>query len=149
VQEHALRINVADLQAQAFAQAQAAGVDGAQTDALIQQSNTRENAADLTGGEDDGEFELRIGPDQGDLSRPGKAEGLFPKELDRADGLGGGLAGDFPVGLEMEEIVAEILGGEEVGGLLEEVGELAEAVPVAQDGAFGQGEELKVVEEAI
>ena len=80
---------------------------------------------------------------------PGAAEGFFPEKLEGADGLGGSLAGQFPFGFEMEEVLAKFLGAEEVGRLAKELAQLAHAGPVAEDGAFGQGQEAEVVEEAI
>jgi hypothetical protein len=76
-------------------------------------------------------------------------EGLFPEELDGAQGLGGGLPGDLLLGLEMEEVLAQVLGGDELGGLLEMIAEFADAVPVTQDGALAQGQETQVIVEAI
>ena len=49
VKEHAFGVDVADLETQALAQAQAAGVDGGEADAMIQGGNGRENAAHLRG----------------------------------------------------------------------------------------------------
>ena len=95
VQEHALRINVGNLEAQAFAQAQAAGIDGGQADAMIQGGDGRQDAARFGGGQDDREFKLGIGPGQFQFMRPEPAQGFFPKQLDGANGLGTGLAGDF------------------------------------------------------
>jgi hypothetical protein len=149
VEEHALRIDVPDLEVQALGEPQAAGVNGGQTDSLIEVWDTGQDVADLPGREDDGEFELGIGPDQFHLGGPGTLKGLFPEDLDRADGLGGGLAGDLPFGLEMEEVLAELLRGDQVGGFLEELTEFAQAVPVAQDRAFGQGQQTQVVEVTI
>ena len=53
VEEHAVGIDIADLQAQAFAQAQAAGIDGGQADAMIQRGHQGQQATDLVGGEND------------------------------------------------------------------------------------------------
>jgi hypothetical protein len=42
--------------------------------------------------------------------RPGTVEGLFPEQLDGADGLGAGLAGDPFVRLQMDAILPDIFG---------------------------------------
>ena len=76
-------------------------------------------------------------------------EGLFPEDFDGAQGLGRGLAGDLLPGLEVKEVLAKFLGGDEFGGFVEVIAEFADAVPVAQDGAFAQGQETQVVVEAI
>lgn len=149
VEEPALRINIANLEVQAFAQAQAAGVDGGQADALVEQGDPAQDVPDFPGRENHGKFELGVGADQLNLRRPGPLEGFFPKELDRAYSLSAGLASELPFGLKMEEVLAEFLRADQVRGFLEELTEFAQAVPVEQDGAFGQGQKPQVVEEAI
>jgi hypothetical protein len=149
VQEPALGIDVADLEVQAFAQAQAAGINGDQANAVIEGSDLSQDLAHFLGGEHDREFELRIGSHQLDFGRPGLAEGFFPEEFDRADGLGGSLAGEFLLRFEMEEVLTEFFGGDQVGGFAVMLAEFADARPVAQRGAFGQGQQTQVIEEAI
>ena len=50
VEEHALGVDIAHLQAQAFAQTESTGVDRGQADTLIESLNLGENLADLGGG---------------------------------------------------------------------------------------------------
>ena len=149
VQEHALRIDVADLQVEGFAQAQAAGVDGGQGDAMIQGGDAGQDAAHLGGGEDDGQLELGGGAGQFDLGGPGAVEGFLPEELDGADGLGGSLAGEAPFGLEMDEVLAQFLGGDQVGRAVEVLGQLADAGEVSSAGCGAGGAGAEVVGEAI
>src|SRR5664280_3014975 len=104
MQEHALRIDVADLEIQAFTQAQAAGVDGDQADPMIQGGDLGEDAAGFGGREDDGEFGLVIGASQLEFVGPDAMEGFSPEKFDGADHLGAGLAGDLLIGLEMDAI---------------------------------------------
>ena len=147
VNEHALGINVAHFQTQAFAQAQAAGIDRDQSDAVIEGWNGREDAAGFGGGEDDGEFELGVGADQLEFGRPDAFEGFLPEKFEGADDLGGGLAGDLLDRLEMDAVLAELLGGDQVGGFGMELGELAQAGEVSLTGARGDGQEGQVVGE--
>jgi hypothetical protein len=77
---------------------------------MIQCGNQGQDAARFRCGENDRELELGIGAGQFQLARPDPLERLFPKDLDGADGLGGGLAGDFLYGLEMDAILANLLG---------------------------------------
>ena len=81
VQEHAVGINVADLQRKAFAQAQAAGVDGGQADAMIQGGHLGQDAAHLGGREHDRQFELGIGADQFQFGGPGALRVFSQKSL--------------------------------------------------------------------
>ena len=149
VQEHALRVNVADLQVQALAQAQATGIDGDQGDAVVQRRHRGEDATDLRGGQDDGELELRGGPDELDLGGPGSVERLLPEVLDGTDGLGGTGAGEAAVGLEVEEVLPEVLGAEVFGGAPEVLAQLAHAGQVGLLGAGQEREETEVFGEAV
>ena len=149
VQEHALRIDVADLQAQPFTQAQAAGVNGAQTDPMIHSGDDPQNAAHFGGREHDGEFELGIGPNQFQFLRPGTFESFFPEQFDGADGLGAGLAGDLFVGLEVDAILTNLLGRDQVRRLAVELAELANAGVVSLFGARADGQELEVIDEGF
>jgi hypothetical protein len=83
------------------------------------------------------------------LGRPGLAEGFFPEELDGTDGLRGSLASEFLLRFQVEEVLPEFFGGDQVGRFAVKLAEFANASPVAQDGAFGQGQQAQVVEEAI
>ena len=91
VEQHPFGIDIADCQRQAFTEPQAAGIDRGQSDPMIQGGDRRENLAYFAGGQDHGQLELRIGADQHQFVRPLAPEGFFPKEFDRAEGLGGGL----------------------------------------------------------
>jgi hypothetical protein len=147
--EHGLGIHIRDLEVQPFAQTQAAGVNGGQANAMIDGCDVSQDLADFLGGEDDRQLELRIGSDQLDFRGPGLAESFFPEELDGANGLGGSLAGEFLLGFEIKEVLAEFFGGDQVGRFAVKLAEFAEASPVPQHGAFGQGQQAQVVEEAI
>ena len=145
MQEHALRIDIGDLEAQAFAQAQAAGVDGDEADAMFQGWHGSQNAADFRSRENDRQFELRIGAGQFQFVRPGALEGLFPEQFDRADGLSAGLTGDLLVGLEMDAVLANVFGGKKLGGFTVELTELTQASVIGLFGAGADGQELQVI----
>jgi hypothetical protein len=134
---------------QSFAQAQPTRVDRAQANAVIQGFDLGQDLAHFLGGEDDRQLELRIGSDQLDFRGPGLAEGFFPEELDGANGLGGSLAGEFLLGFEIEEVLAEFFGRDQVRRFAVKLAEFAEASPVPQHGAFGQRQQAQVIEEAI
>jgi hypothetical protein len=149
VQEHALGIDVRNLEIQAFTQAQAAGVDGAQANAVIEGFDSLEDLAHFLGREHHRELEARISPDQLHFARPGLAESFFPEEFDRADALRGSLAGELFLRFEVEEVLAEFFRTDELRRLAEILAEFANAGPVAQDGAFGQWQQAQVLEEAV
>jgi hypothetical protein len=149
VEEAALGVHVADLQAQPFAQAQAAGIDRGQGDAMIQGGDGGEDAADFGSGEDDGEFELGIGADQLEFVGPDALEGFLPEELEGANDLGGGLAGQLFFGLEVEAVLTELLGGDQVGGFVEVFAQLADAGVIGLLGAGADGQEGEVIGEGI
>ena len=67
--------------------------------------------------------------------------------VDGADGLGAGLAGDLLVGFEMDAILADVLGREQVGGFAVELAQLADAGEIGLLGAGADGQELEVIGE--
>jgi len=77
--------------------------------------------------------------------RPDAVQGFLPEDLDGADGLGAGLAGDLLVDLEMNAILAEVLGREQVRGFAEKLAELADAGVIRLLGARADGQELQVI----
>ena len=74
---------------------------------------------------------------------------MWPKEFNRAKGLGGGLAGDFLDALEVDEILAQLLGRDEVWSRLEMLGPLTNTGQVSLLGARGNGHELQILSEGI
>ena len=149
VQEHALRIDIAHLQAQAFAQTQAAGVNRDETHAMIQGGNRGEDFSHFGGGEHDGQFELGIGPNQFQFVGPGAAEGFLPKQFDGADGLGAGLAGDLLVGLQMDAILANVFRGEQLGRAAVKLAQLTDAGEIGLFSARADGQEFEVIGEGF
>lgn len=149
VQEHPFRIDVADLQPQPFTEAQTAGVDEDETNAMIQRGHVRQNAAHLGGGEHDREFELRIGANELQFVWPDAFKRFFPEEFESADGLRAGLAGDLFMRLEMNAILANFLGGDQVGRFGVELTELANAGEVSLLRARADGQELEVIGEGF
>lgn len=81
--------------------------------------------------------------------RPGALESLFPKQLEGTDGLGAGLPGDLLVGLQMDAILANILGAELVGGFAVKLTELTDAGVISLFGAGADGQKLQVIGEGF
>jgi len=149
VEEHAFGINVAYLEAQPFAQAQAAGVNEQQADMLIRRSHCGEHAADFGGGEHHRQFKLGVGPDQFQFVGPDALEGFFPEELEGANDLGAGLAGDPLVRFEMDAILAELLGGDQFGRLDVMLTELTDTGQISFFGARTERQEREVIGKGI
>jgi hypothetical protein len=57
------------------------------------------------------------------------------------------LTGDFLVALEEDEVLAQLLGRDLVGGLVEMLGQLAHTVPVGVAGAVADGDQFEVISE--
>jgi hypothetical protein len=147
VEEHALGVDVTHLETQTFTQAKAAGVDGGQTNAMVQPRNLGENTADFLGRENHRQLELGIGADQFQLLGPGAFESLFPEELESADELGGGLAGHLLDGLQVDAVLADLLEIDQFGRAVVVFTDLANTGQVSLLGARTDGQELKVVGE--
>jgi hypothetical protein len=84
-----------------------------------------------------------VGAGELEFVGPDAFEGFFPEDLEGADDLGGGLAGDFLVALEMDAILSELLGRDEVGGFAVELAQLAQAGEVGLFGAGPMGRSLR------
>ena len=149
VQEHALGINVADFEAQAFAQAQAAGVNEQQAGALIGRGHRGEHAADFGGRKHHRQFELGIGPDEFQFVRPDAVEGFFPEKLEGANDLGAGLAGDPLVGLEMDAVLAKLLGGDQLRRFDVMLAELTDTGQISLLGARAERLEREIIGKGI
>lgn len=141
VQEHAFGIDVAHLQSKTFAQSQTTGVNGGETNAMIQRGDLLQHAAHFSGRKDHWQFELWIGAGQFDFVGPGALECFLPEDFDRADGLRAGLACDFLFGLKVNAILANLLRRDQVGGFAAELAELTHAVPVRLHRARQNGQE--------
>ena len=59
------------------------------------------------------------------------------------------LPGHLFFALQEDEVLAELLGGDVLGGFMEVVGELPDAVPVGLLGALADGQELQVIGEGF
>jgi len=149
VKEHPTRIDVGHVEVEGFAQAQAAGIDGAQSDAVVESGHRCENTADLLGGEDHRQPGLGGGAGEGEFGRPGALEGLFPEQLDGAEGLRGGGTGETTLGLEVDEVLTQVLGLKPIRGATEVLGQLAQTGPVGALAAGLEGQEREVVGEAL
>ena len=145
MQEHPFGVDVADLETQTFTQAQAARVDGDQANAMIQGGHRRQETAHFARREHDRKFELGIGPGQLQFVGPNPLERFFPEDFEGANGLGARRAGDLLVGLEMNAILTDLLGGNQLGRFGVELTELADAGVVRRLGARADGQELQII----
>ena len=145
VEEHAFGIDVAHLEAQSFAQAQAAGVNEQQADMVVRRGHRGEQAADFGGGEHHGQFELGVGPDQFQFVGPDAFKRFFPEEFEGANDLGAGLAGDVLVRFEMDAILAELLGGDQLGRLDVILTELTDTGQISFFGARADRQQRQII----
>jgi hypothetical protein len=105
--------------------------------------------ANLLSGEDDGQFEPRLSPNQFQFRRPNPPQTFLPKEFDRAQGLGGGLAGNFLDALEMDEILTQLLGRDHLWSALEMLSPLANTGQVSFLGSWGDRQKLQILGEGV
>jgi len=145
MQKHPAGIHVAHLQVQPLTQTQTAGVESDQGDSMVQGADTAQDLAHLLGREDDRQLESGLGPHQFQFRWPGPPEGFLPKEFDGAQGLGGGLAGDFLDALEMNEILTQLLGRNQIWSGIEILGPLANTGEVSLLGARRDWQEFEIL----
>ncbi len=112
---------------------------------MIEPRHQVQDTAHLFRREDDRQLELRVGASQFHFLGPRTVEGLFPEHLDGADGLRAGLAGNFLMLFEMDAVLAEVFGREQVGGLVVMLTQLAKAGVVGLLGAGTDGQEFQII----
>ena len=105
--------------------------------------------ANLLGGEDDRQFESGLSADQFQFRGPNPPQGFLPKQFDRAKGLGGSLARDFLDTLQIDEILPQLLGADQVWSRLEILGPVANTGQVSFLGARGNGQKLQIFGEGV
>jgi len=76
-------------------------------------------------------------------------EGFLPEEFDRTERLSGTLAGEAPLGLEIDEVLTELLGADQVGRAVKVFGQLARASPVALLAAGLKRQQGQILGEAV
>jgi hypothetical protein len=76
-------------------------------------------------------------------------EGFFPEELEGANDLGAGLAGDLLVRLEMDAILAKLLGGDQLGRFDVMLTELTNTGQISFFGARAERQKRQVVGKGI
>jgi hypothetical protein len=145
MQEHPAGIHVAHLQVQSLTQTQTAGVESDQGDSMVQGGDAAQDLAHLLGRENDRQLESGLGPDQFQLRWPGPPERFLPKEFDGAQGLGGSLAGDLLDALEMNEILTQLLGRDQIWSAVEMFGPLANTGKVSLLGAGSDGQQFEIL----
>ena len=134
--EHALAVDVADLQVQAFAEAQSQGIHGPEEGLEVGLANGVDEPVHLGDGQDIGEC-LWLG-DAHHLERlPVARHGMSVEELDAAEGDAEGAGSEPTALLEMEEVVADLLLGETIGRQSVLSGQMPDAAEIPLLGARG------------
>jgi hypothetical protein len=148
VQELPLAVDIGDLEPNALPEPQATSVDRGEADAIDGAADAGENPPHLVAAQDGREFLLALGPrDVEHIPRP--RERLLIEELDTAEGDGVGAARDLLDGAQVEEILADVLFRELVGGRMIELGQLSDGPHVGVDGAVGVAAELEILHHAV
>ena len=149
VQEHTFGIDIPDFQLESLPQAQATGIDRGQGHPMIQEQNLADNRAHFGGGEDDRQFEHGRGPGKLQFRGPGASESLLPEELDGAERLGGTLPRETALCLEVDEILAKVLGAELIRRAPKVLRHLAHTRPVTLLAAGLERQQGQIFGEAL
>jgi len=148
VEQHAGAVDVADLQASAFGEAQATGVDRGQAGAVGRDADLLEDRVDLLSAQDHGETFLLLGSDDVE-DAPCTLEGLFVEELDAAQGDGDRSASELLDVDEVEEVLAEFLLGDRIGRLSVVASQLADGAEVGLLSSCAEPVELHILDHAL
>src|SRR4051794_19961487 len=105
-------------------------------------------AMDLLDAEDGGQGARFAGVDEVE-DGPGTLQGVDKEELDGGEGDGDGAGGDVFLVDEVEEVGAEFILGDEVGGLAIVAGEQLDGLDITDLGAGGETAKLHVLEHAL
>jgi len=92
---------------------------------------------------------LGLSADQFHFGRPNAPKAFLPKDLDGTQRLGRGLAGDFLLALEVDEILAQLLGADQFRCAVEILGPLANTGEVRRLAARCNRQKLQVIGESF
>ena len=134
MQLHTRAVDLGDLEVDAFEQAQAAGVDDAQADAVVWATDLLDDAPDFFGSEHDGQL---LGQGRADevAQGPGTVQGVDVEELDGVEGDIGGVGSELSVDDQEQEVLAQFVFGDEVGGFAVVASQLLDGAEVGLLGA--------------
>jgi hypothetical protein len=128
-------INVFDLKMCSFLKPETTGVDSAKADSVSEESYIFKDVSDFVSTEDGGEFLLPFGPHKAQ-GGPFSLYGVLIKELDPTNSDGAGTSGPLLDILGVEEIVPELLFGDQVRGLVVMFRQLAHGANIHLLGAL-------------
>ena len=135
VKEHAVAVDVADLEVETFAEPEAAGVEGGEEDLVARKLDVIEQESGFLTGENDREFEMGSGLNDSQLVRPLPTKSQLPEDFDGAEGLVGGGVSELFDRLEVNEVSLNLLEGEEIGSAVEVFAELTDTSQIGLLGA--------------
>ena len=135
VKEHAVAVDVADLEVETFAEPEAAGVEGGEEDLMARKLDVIEQESGFLTGENDREFEMGSGLNDSQLVRPLPTKSQLPEDFDGAEGLVGGGVSELFDRLEVNEVSLNLLEGEEIGSAVEVFAELTDTSQIGLLGA--------------
>jgi hypothetical protein len=148
VEHHSGAVDIRDAKMSTFLKPQSTGVDSCEADPIARQTNQGENTADFIEGEDDRKFFLRSRANQRE-NRPLAVEGMGEEELYPAKSDGRGRARPLLDIDDEEKVVSEFIFRDQVRGLVEVLGELADGADVALLSANGVALKLKRLDHSL
>jgi len=122
MEEHAVAVDIGDLEGSAFGQAQTAGIDGGEANPMSEHVDAGEGSSDLLEAQYSGEGFDPLGFDKPD-GGPVPFEGVLIEEFDAAQGDGAGHPGPSGDIGAIEEIMPQFFIGDQVWGFMVVFGE--------------------------
>ena len=145
---HAAGIDIGDFEVETFMESQAAGIDGGKIGVILECFDQGKNASDFFNSENGWESSLILGSEDSE-DVPVSLEDVFIEEANAAIADAHGIGGPVINVFALEEIVLELLLGDEIGGFAIELGEHADGAGVGLLSPFPFAVELKSLDRSV
>jgi len=145
---HAGGIDIGDFEMETFVESQAAGIDGGKIGIILEGFDLGKNGSDFFTAENGRKASFGLGTEDSE-DVPVSLEDVFEEEADAAIADAHGIGRPVIDVLSVEEIVLELLFGDQIGGFAVELGEHADGAGVGLLSPFPLAIELKSLDRFV
>ena len=145
---HAVAVDIGDFEMETFVKSEAAGVDGGKIGVILEGFDPGKNTSDFLNTENGGKASFGLGTENS-KDVPVSLEDVFVEEANPAIADPHGIGRPVINVFALEEIVLELLLGDEIGGFAIELGEHADGAGVGLLSPFPFAVELKGLDRSV